>query len=182
MRMIVPIVLAFYLSVNTVNLFAQCEEMEKNVQREKLGEPVLKGKPTLIPEIKLKVTKRDTSEIMPLQEVRLFYIWKYVIEHYGGQWTEGSDLIDCTTNTDGIVRFPEYNFIPRGWYDGPKIKGMLWGKNLPALEYLVVRFGNHDFIIPKSDIKKICNKKVKKPINLKGPSGYVGPIKIEIVP
>ena len=182
MRMIVPIVLAFYLSVNTVNLFAQCEEMEKNVQREKLGEPVLEGKPTLIPEIKLKVTKRDTSEIMPLQMVRLFYAWKHFEDHHGGQWDETYDLIDCTTDTDGIVYFTEYNFVPRGWYDGPKIKGLLWGKNLPALDYLEVRVENTSHFITKDQIKMIRDNKIIQPIELKLPGGYVAPVKVEIVP
>ena len=182
MRMPVLIVFALFLNFNTASLFAKCEEMEKNVHLEKLGKPILEGKPTLIPEIKLKVTKRDTSEIMPLQEVRLFYIWKHGVEHYGGQWNSASDLIDCTTNTDGIVYFPEYNFIPRGWYDGPKIKGLLWGKNLPALDYLEVRVENRTHFINKDQIKMIRDNKIKEPLELKRPDGYFGPIKIEIIP
>ena len=66
MRMLILIVLAYFLSLNTVNLFAQCEEMWKNFPYSYLDEPTLEGSPVLFPEIKLKVTRRDTGEILPV--------------------------------------------------------------------------------------------------------------------
>jgi len=171
---------------SAVGLFAQCEEMRKSVQYEDFGTPILEGKPTLIPEIKLKITERNTGEIIPLQEVRLFYIWRHflVSSKYNtdGKWTETADLILCTTNNNGIVSFPEYNFVPRAWYDGPKIQTLFLGKILPTFIKIEVAVENFHFEITKNHIKKIRDKKIKKPIILKGPNGFVGPIKVEIIP
>ena len=186
MRKLLLVVATLFFNSSTVSLFAQCEEIRKSVQYEEFGEPALEGKPTLIPEIKLKITRRDTGEILSLNEVRLFYIWKHFLVsskfNTDGRWTETADIIVCTTNTDGVVHFPEYNFVPRGWYDGPKIRGIFGGKSLPIFLEIEVAAANYHFGITKNDIKKIRDNKVKNPIVLKGPSGFVGPIKVEIIP
>jgi len=179
--------LIFFGNSSTVGLFAQCEEMRKSVQYEDFGAPILEGKPTLIPEIKLKITGRDTGEIIPLQEVRLFYIWRHflVSSKYNtdGKWTETADLILCTTNNNGIVSFPEYNFVPRAWYDGPKIQTLFLGKNLPAFHELELSVGDWHYSITKNQIKKIRDKKVKEPIELKNNvrKEFFSPI-VEIIP
>ena len=187
MRISLLIFIMFLLSFDVANLFAQCEEMRKSVNDEDFGDPVLEGKPTLIPEIKLKITKQDTGEIVPLQDVRLFYIWRHflVSSKYNtdGRWTETADLIVCTTSNDGIVRFPEYNFVPRAWYDGPKIQTLFSGKNLPAFHRLELGVGDWHYLITKDQIKKIRDKKIKEPIELKNNvrKEFFPPI-VEIIP
>ena len=186
MRILLMIAVILFLNSSTVNLFAQCEEIRKNVHYKDLGEPVLEGKPTLIPEIKLKITKRNTGEILPSEEVYLFYKWEhFLVSHKyntDGVLTDSSDVIVCTTNFDGIVYFPEYNLIPIGWYDGPKIRSLLRGKRLPKFLEIEIFAANYHFGITKSQLKMIRDNKVKKPIVLKGPSGFVGQIKVEIIP
>ena len=80
------------------------------------------------------------------------------------------------------MHFPEYNFVPRGWYDGPKIRSILQGKILPKFIEIEVGAVDNRFWISKDQIKKIRDNKVKNPIVLKGPNGFVGPIKVEIIP
>ena len=182
MKILLLIVFTILGSSNTICLFAQCGEMRKNPTfPTRLGDHSVEGTSVLFPEIKLKVTSRDTGEILPLQEMYLFYIWEHflVSSEYNmtGEWTESSDAIVCTTNGDGIVHFPEYNFVPRGWYDGPKL-----GKKLPKFLEVVAAVKNYHFLIKKDQLKKIRDNKIKEPIVLKSPSGNERPIKVEIIP
>jgi len=169
------------LNFSTLNLFAQCEEVLEDFSYERLGEHVLTGTPVLIPEVKLRVTRRTTSETMPSQTVNLRYIWKHVEAPSGkyprGVWDKAYDVIACKTDENGIVRFAEYNVIPKGWYDSPKL-----GRNVPKFLNLELSVENHHLWITEKQIKQIRDKKIKKPIELKNPSGYVAPIKIEIIP
>jgi len=187
MRILLLITFIFWGNYSTLSLFAQCEEMRKSVQYEDFGEPILEGKQILIPEIRFKITSSDTGEIIPLQEVRLFYIWRHflVSSKYNtdGKWTETADLILCTTSNDGIVSFPEYNFVPRAWYDGPKIQTLFFGKNLPAFHEIELSVGDWHYSITKDQIKKIRNKNVKEPIELKNNvrKEFFPPI-VEIIP
>jgi len=179
------IVLTFFLSSSTVNLLAQCEEILKKNSYGGFGEPVLEGIPVLIPEIKLKVTKRDTSEIMSLQKVYLFYTWRHFIED--GRYVRGhesADVVRCATNAGGIVRFPEYNLVPKAWYDGPKIQTLFLGKNLPSFHELELHVENWSYLITKDQIKKIRNNKIKEPVELRNYSSkkFVPPVKVEIIP
>jgi len=177
MRILLLIVI--FMSFDVLS-FAQCEEMLENFSDESFGDPILNGTPVSIPEIKLSVAKRDTSEIIPLKEVRLRYVWKHYLVQYKtlkDGWRNSFDIITCRTNDEGVVFFPEYTLVPRGWYDGSKL-----GKKLPKFLEIELSVENHHFWITKNQIKKIQDKKVKKPIDLKGPSGYVGPIIIEIIP
>ena len=173
--------LIIVLNFSTLNLFAQCEEMLENFSHEYFGEHVLTGTSVLIPEVKLRVTSRTTSEIMPLQVVRLRYMWKHVEAPSGkyprGVWDEAYDVIACKTDENGIVKFTEYNVIPKGWYDSPKL-----GRNVPKFLNLELSVENHHLWITEKQVKQIRNKKIKKPIELKDPSGYVAPIKVEIIP
>jgi len=187
MRILLLIAITFFF--NALSLFAQCEEMKKNFGRESLGEPVLEGVPTLIPEIKFKVTKRDTTEIMPLQEVVLRYVWKFFDATYRrnnlkGWSTDAYDAIRCTANAEGIVHFPEYNLVPRAWYDGPKIQTIFRGKSLPSFHELELSVENWHYLITKDQIKKIRNNKIKEPVELRNCSSktFVPPIKVEIIP
>jgi len=181
MRVSLLTALIFFLNFSTVNLFAQCGEMHKNSSREHFGEPVLTGTQALIPEIKLRVTSRTTSEIMSLQTVRLRYVWKHFVAPYrkypDGGWNSAYDIILCKTDKNGIVQFAEYNLIPRGWYDGPKL-----GRNIPKFLNLELSVENHHLWITEKQIKQIRDKKIKRPIELKDPGGYVAPIKVEIIP
>ena len=181
MRALLLTALIFFLNLSTLDLFAQCEEMDKNFSHERLGEPVLTGTPVLIPEVKLRVTSRTTSEIMPLQAVRLRYVWRHFVAPYrkypNGGWNNAYDVILCKTDDDGVVRFPEYNLIPRGWYDGPKL-----GRNAPKFSDLQLSVENYALWITQKQVKQIRDKKINKPIELKRPDGYVSPIKVEIIP
>ena len=154
------------LNISTLNLFAQCGEMYENFSHERLGEHVLTGKSILIPEVKLRVTNRATSEIMPLQVVRLRYVWKHVAAPYGkyprGVWNEAYDVIACKTDENGIVRFAEYNVIPKGWYNSPKL-----GRNVPKFLDLELSVENHHLWITEKQVKQIRDKKIKKSIELK---------------
>ena len=188
MRIPLLIVFAFFLSSSTTGLFAKCEEIAKNFPWDDLGEPVLKGVPVLFPEIKLKVTKRDTSEIMPLQEVSLRYVWRHflVSTKYDiyGKLRDAFDITLCTTNADGTVSFPEYNLVPKAWYDGPKIQTLFLGKNIPRFLELELSVENWHYLITKDQIKKIRNNKIKEPVELRNYSSktFVPPIKVEIIP
>ena len=179
---------ALFLSSSTTGLFAQCKEIEKNFSDESYGEPVLEGVPILFPDIKLKITKRNTSEIMPLQEVILHYAWRHFFvspkHDIYGKWTESQDVIECATNTDGIVRFPEYNLVPRAWYDGHKIQTLFLGKNLPRFHEIIISVENWSYLITKDQIKKIRNNKIKEPVELRSYSSktFVPPVKVEIIP
>jgi len=180
MRILLLIALMFFLSSSTVSLFAQCEGILENFSHESFGEPVLKGTAVLIPEINLKITKRETSELISLQTIRLRYVWEHYLVQYKtlkDGWRNSYDIIACKTNADGMVHFPEYNLVPRGWYDGPEL-----GKRLPRFLEIELSIENHHFWITKDQIKKIRDKKVKKPIELKRPDKYVPPIKVEIIP
>ena len=188
MRISLLIVFTLFSSSSVVSLFAQCEEMRKSVQYEDFGEPILTGPPALFPEIKLKITRNDTGEIMPLQEVRLFYKWRHFVVspkyNTDGKWTETADLIRCITSAEGIVNFPEYNFVPRAWYDGPKIQSILRGKNVPRFHELELSVENWHYLITKDQIKKIRDGKIKESIELKNydKSKYPRPVKVEIIP
>ena len=178
----IPLLIMFIVFQHffTLSLFAQCEEMLENFSHEFWGEPVLTGAPILIPKIKFKITRRDTSEIVPLQTVRLRYVWEHFIVQYKtltDGWRNSYDIIACTTNTDGEVLFPEYNLVPRGWYNGTKL-----GKRLPKFLELELSVENYHFWITKNQIKTIRDKKNKKPIDLKRHDGYIPPIKVEIIP
>jgi hypothetical protein len=147
-----------------------------NFSHETFGDPVLRGAPVLIPEIKLKATMRETTEIIPFEGVILRYVWKHYFLEYR-KWYSAYDFITCTTNADGEVGFPEYSLVPRGWNDDSK-----FGKNPPEFFEIELSVKGYHFWITKDQIKKIRDKKVKKPIELKRPDGYVGPIKVEIIP
>ena len=186
MRIPLLIVFTLFLSSSTTGLFSQCEEMLKKISYTGGGEePVLEGIPVLIPEIKLKVTKRDTSEIMSLKEVYIFYTWKHFLEEGRyGKWHESADVARCTTNAEGIVRFPEYNLVPKAWYDGPKIQTLFLGKNLPKFQEIELHVKNWSYLITKDQIKKIRNNKIKEPVELRSYSNkkFIPPVKVEIIP
>ena len=187
MRISLLIVLMLFFSSNITGLFAQCEEMVKNFSYN-LGEPILEGSSVLFPEIKLKITKRDTSEIISLQKVILRYTWRHFIVsskyNTDGTWTESADIGVCTTNTDGIVSFPEYNLVPKAWYDGPKIQTLFLGKNMPRFLELELSVENWHYLITKEQIKKIRNNKIKEPVELRnyGSKKFFPPVKVEIIP
>lgn len=189
MRISLLITFTLFLNFCTVSLFGQCNEIEKSFPyKEGLGEPVLTGTPVLFPEIKLRVTKRDTSDILPIQEVIMRYVWRHFLVspkfNINGSWSESYDVIRCTTNDNGVVFFPEYNFVPRAWYDGSKIQSILRGKNLPRFHELELSVENWHYLISKDQIKKIFDNKVKEPIELKnyGNKKFFPPIKVEIIP
>lgn len=173
--------LIYFAVPNGSSLFAQCDEMKENFSHENWGEPVLRGSPVLIPEITLRITKRDSSAGLAGAKVYLRYIWEHFILPYKdsprGEWKSAYDVIICTANKDGMVQFPEYNFVPRGWYKGPETN-----KRVPRFIDLELSVEMDHFWITQKQIKEIRDKKQKRPIELKRPDGFVPPIKVEIIP
>ena len=173
------VILIYYQSLSL--LYSQiCQEMKKNYLLEYLGEPVIWGSPILIPQITLRVTERSSSKVITGTKVYLRYMWKeFRLQDNGdtkGRWANAYDIIICTTNEAGIAQFPEYNFIPRGWYDGPKLHN-----RLPEFTNIEITVEDCDYWITKKQIKKVRDKKLDKQIELKRPDGFVPRIKVDIL-
>jgi hypothetical protein len=174
------IVIYFSILTELPLLFSQCSEISKNFSHERLGEPILWGKPYWVPQIRLRVTDRSTSKGLREAKVIMRYMWKHFrlpyFELENGKWDQAYDVITCMTDDKGIVQFPEYNVLPRGWYAGDKLRS-----RFPEFVELEVSYEMDHFWISKKQLNKI-RESLKNQIELKRPDGFVPPIKMEIVP
>ena len=175
------IVICFFLLGKSPHLFSQCGEMKKNFSHESLGEPTLLGEPDLVPTIRLRVTERATLKAVGGAKIYMRYVWRHFrlpyYEYQDGKWDKAYDVISCTTNNEGIVQFPEYNVVPRGWYNGDKLRN-----RLPEFLEIQVSYETYTFTLATNQLIKIREKSIRGPIELKRPDKFVPPIKIELVP
>jgi len=160
---------------------SQCGEMKKHFSHQHLGEPTIWGDPYLVPEIRLKVTERSTSKPIGAAKIYMHYLWKHFrlpyYEIQDGIWDKAHDVITCMTNESGIVQFPKYSVVPRGWYNGDRLRN-----RLPEFLEIEVKYKNNAYRITKNQLKKIHKKSIKRPIELKRPYKFKPEIKMELIP
>src|SRR5215213_7463478 len=86
------------------------------------GEPVIFGKPFLVPKMKIRLLDKHTNKPLARIEVTVRYVWEWLEypypEHPFGAWSEESYSASCVTSGDGSIEIAEFNVVPHGWYKG----------------------------------------------------------------
>ncbi len=131
--------------------------------------PVLFGKPYIVPALPIFLTKLHTHELLVGAKVRVLYVWQWLEypypEHSNGAWSESHEIVDGASNKNGVVRFPEYKLIPRGWNKiPPKNLTNLFIEGEPRFDHLEVRVSglgvyDYSFSLSKKEVDKISSRK-----------------------
>jgi len=132
-------------------------------------EPVLFGKPYIVPALPMFLTKLHTREPLVGAKVRVLYIWQWLEypypEHSNGAWSEAHEIVDGVSNENGVVRFPEYKVKPRGWNKIPpkKLSNIFIGGE-PRFHHLEIRISglgvyDYSFHLSKQEVDKISSRK-----------------------
>jgi len=108
-------------------------------------EPVIFGKPYLVPKLKVQLLDKYTNKPFAGAEVTVNYVWEWLEYPYTeapfGAWSEGNYSATCYANEGGIVEIEEYKVEPHGWYKGiysigrkPRFLNVRVGYELPYVK------------------------------------------------
>jgi len=121
-----------------------CEMPEENCMGDECerGEPVIFGKPYLVPKLKIRLLDKYTNKPVAGAGITLNYNWKWLEYPYTeapfGIWEEESYSTTCYANEDGVIEVGEFKVEPHGWYKGiysvgkkPRFLSVTVGYGLP---------------------------------------------------
>lgn len=145
-------------------------------------QPLIHGKPFLVPKLRLRITEIATGKRAANQEVIIRYVWRWLQypyeDHPLGVWSNSYDLIQCFTDPEGELVVPEYNVVPHGWYKGPVLVG-----RIPEFKELEVSVEYHHVWMTRKQIESFrkAGKGKNKALILARPDKFQGPFQIEVL-
>jgi hypothetical protein len=93
---------------------------EQNPLGGKQSNPVIFGKPYVVPELHLQF--EEGGQVVRPNKVAVFYMWNWLEypypEHPFGAWSSARDTFECDVNKSGKLTVPSFTVKPRGWYRG----------------------------------------------------------------